>query len=96
MSNDLKNKNKKKQFNPSDSRYMTPEQEQIVNMILKSNSMKTGKDVSKYFDNINKNILLKILERKIKDKNLLWLKKENLFAQKRVKELKIGKYATKY
>ncbi len=51
-------------------------------------------DVSKYFDNINKNILLKILERKIKDKNLLWLIKEILFAQKRVKGLEIGNYTS--
>lgn len=51
-------------------------------------------DVAKYFDNINKNILLKILERKIKDKNLMWLIKEILFAQKREKGLEIGNYTS--
>ena len=48
-------------------------------------------DVAKYFDNINKSILLKILERKIKDKDLIWLIKEILFAQKREKGLEIRK-----
>ena len=51
-------------------------------------------DIAKYFDNINKNILLKILERKIKDKDLIWLIKEILFAQKREKGLEIGNYTS--
>lgn len=51
-------------------------------------------DIAKYFDNINKNILLKILERKIKDKDLIWLIKEILFAQKREKDLEIGNYTS--
>ena len=46
-------------------------------------------DVAKYFDNINKNILLKILQRKIKDKDLLWLINQILFTQKREKGLDI-------
>ena len=33
-------------------------------------------DVSKYFDTIDKKILLKIIEKKIKDKKLLWLLNE--------------------
>lgn len=48
-------------------------------------------DVRKYFDNIDKNILLNILKRKIKDENLLWLINEVLFAQKREKGLEIRK-----
>ena len=48
-------------------------------------------DIAKYFDNINKKILLKIIERKIKDKNILWLIKEILYAQKREKGLEIRK-----
>lgn len=48
-------------------------------------------DVRKYFDSIDKNILLSILKRKIKDKNLLWLINEILFAQKREKGLEIRK-----
>ena len=51
-------------------------------------------DVAKYFDNINKEILLKILQRKIKDKDLIWLIKEILFAQKREKGLEIGNYTS--
>ena len=37
-------------------------------------------DVAKYFQNIDKEILLNILERKIKDEKLLWLTKEILFS----------------
>ena len=51
-------------------------------------------DVSKYFDSIDKNILLKILERKIKDPKLIWLIKEILFAQKREKGIEIGNYTS--
>ena len=47
-------------------------------------------DIRKYFDNINKNILLEILKRKIKDEDLLWLIRSILFAQKRGKGLEIG------
>lgn len=38
-------------------------------------------DVRKFFDSINKNILLQILERKIKDADIIWLIKEILFVQ---------------
>ena len=62
MSNDLKRKNKKKQFDPSDPRYMTPEQEQIVNMILNSNSMKTGKDVSNVFNDLRGKVIQRLLD----------------------------------
>lgn len=51
-------------------------------------------DIAKYFDNINKMILLEILERKIKDKDLLWLIHQILFAQKRKKGLEIGNYTS--
>ena len=51
-------------------------------------------DIAKYFDNINKTILLKILKRKIKDKDVLWLIKEILYAQKREKGLEIGNYTS--
>lgn len=51
-------------------------------------------DVAKYFDNINKNILLEILKRKIKDKDLIWLINEILYAQKREKGLEIGNYTS--
>lgn len=51
-------------------------------------------DIAKYFDNINKNILLTILKRKIKDKDLVWLVEQILFAQKRKKGLEIGNYTS--
>ena len=47
-------------------------------------------DIAKYFDNIDKEILYKILTRKIKDKKLLWLIREILYAQKREKGLEFG------
>ena len=46
-------------------------------------------DVAKYFDSINKEILLEILKRKIKDKKLIWLIKEILYAQKREKGIEL-------
>ena len=48
-------------------------------------------DIAKYFDSIDKNILVKILQRKIKDEKLMWLIKEILFSQKRTKSLEIRK-----
>lgn len=51
-------------------------------------------DIAKYFDNINKEILIQILKRKILDKDLLWLLNEILFAQKREKGLEIGNYTS--
>ena len=51
-------------------------------------------DIAKYFDNINKKILLNILKRKIKDKDLLWLINEILYAQKRENGLEIGNYTS--
>ena len=51
-------------------------------------------DIAKYFDNINKEILFNIIKRKIKDKNILWLINEILYAQKREKGLEIGNYTS--
>ena len=51
-------------------------------------------DVTKYFENINKKILLNILERKIKDKHLMWLIKEILYSQKKDVGLEIGNYTS--
>ena len=51
-------------------------------------------DIAKYFDNIDKNILLKILSKKIKDENVMWLIKEILFVNKREKGLEIGNYTS--
>ncbi len=51
-------------------------------------------DIAKYFDNINKEILLNIIKKKIKDENILWLVHEILYAQKREKGLEIGNYTS--
>ena len=48
-------------------------------------------DIAKYFQNIDKQILLEIIKRKIKDKKLLWLIEEILYSQKREKGLEIRK-----
>ena len=51
-------------------------------------------DISKYFDSINKSILLEIIKRKVKDENLLWLIQEILYAQKKENGLEIGNYTS--
>ena len=51
-------------------------------------------DVTKYFENIDKRILLSILEKKIWDKDLMWLIKEILYAQEKEVGLEIGNYTS--
>ena len=51
-------------------------------------------DVTKYFENIDKRILLSILERKILDKDVMWLIKEILYSQKKEVGLEIGNYTS--
>ena len=51
-------------------------------------------DVAKYFQNIDKQILYKLIERKIKDKKLLWLTKEILYSNGVEKGLPIGNYTS--
>ena len=51
-------------------------------------------DVSKYFQNIDKEILYNILQRKIKDKKLLWLTREILYSNGKQKGLPIGNYTS--
>ena len=51
-------------------------------------------DIAKYFDNIDKKILLDILEKRIKDKDVMWLINEILYANKRKKGLEIGNYTS--
>ena len=51
-------------------------------------------DVAKYFQNIHKQILYKILCRKIKDENLLWLTREILYSNGTQKGLPIGNYTS--
>ena len=51
-------------------------------------------EVAKYFQNIDKSILYNILQRKIKDKKLLWLTKEILYSNGVEKGLPIGNYTS--
>lgn len=51
-------------------------------------------DISKYFQNIDKQILYSILSRKIKDENLLWLTREILYSNGTEKGLPIGNYTS--
>ena len=51
-------------------------------------------DVAKYFDNIDKRILMEMTKRKILDKDVLWLIETILYAQKREKGLEIGNYTS--
>lgn len=52
-------------------------------------------DVRKYFDNINKDILFKILKRKIADNKLLWLLKEIIYSNCTKEELDNPRYKRK-
>ena len=51
-------------------------------------------DVAKYFQNIDKRILDSILQRKIKDKKLLWITYEILYSNGKEKGLPIGNYTS--
>lgn len=51
-------------------------------------------DVRKYFENINKEILYKILLKKIKDKKIIWLTKEILYSNNGKTGLPIGNYTS--
>ena len=51
-------------------------------------------DVAKYFQNIDKKILLKILKRKIKDEKLMTLIEKIIYSQKCEKSLPIGNYTS--
>ena len=51
-------------------------------------------DISKYFENIDKRILLSVLEKKIFDKDVMWLIKEILYSQRKEVGLEIGNYTS--
>ena len=51
-------------------------------------------DVRKYFQNINKDILYRILLRKIQDNKLLWLLKEIIYSNEGKTGLAIGNYTS--
>ena len=51
-------------------------------------------DVRKYFQNIDKDVLYRILARKIQDNKLLWLLKEIIYSNEGKKGLAIGNYTS--
>lgn len=51
-------------------------------------------DIRKYFNNIDKNILWRILSRRIKDKKVMWVIGQVLKAQPRKKGIEIGNYTS--
>ena len=51
-------------------------------------------DIKKYFENINKNIVYEILQRKIKDEKILWLTREILYSNNGENNLPIGNYTS--
>lgn len=51
-------------------------------------------DIKKYFENINKNIVYEILQRKIKDEKVLWLTREILYSNNGENNLPIGNYTS--
>ena len=51
-------------------------------------------DIKKYFENINKNIVYEILQRKIKDEKVLWLTREILYSNEGENNLPIGNYTS--
>ena len=51
-------------------------------------------DVRKYFQNIDKDILYRILNKKIQDNKLLWLLKEIIYSNEGKKGLAIGNYTS--
>lgn len=51
-------------------------------------------DIKKYFENINKDILYRIIERKIKDKKILWISKEIIYSNEGKTGLPIGNYTS--
>lgn len=61
------NKKKKRILSPDDPRYMTPEQEQIINLILSNNDMKNGKDVSNVFNELRGKVIQRLLDAEMDD-----------------------------
>ena len=51
-------------------------------------------DVRKFFNSIDKKILYKILKKRIKDEKLLWLIRQVLSAQLKIKGIEIGNYTS--
>ena len=52
----------KKNMDKNDPRFMTPEQKQIVDLILSNNEIKSGKDVSVVFNELRGKVIQTLLE----------------------------------
>lgn len=57
----------KKTLDSKDPRYMTKEQEQIVNLILSNNELKSGKDVSNIFNELRGKVIQRLLDAEIEE-----------------------------
>ncbi len=51
-------------------------------------------DIAKYFQSINKEILLEIIQKKIKDPKIIWLTKEIIYSKKTETGIAIGNYSS--
>lgn len=52
----------KRNIDKNDPRFMSPEQKQIVDLILSNNEIKTGKDVSVVFNELRGKVIQTLLE----------------------------------
>lgn len=68
--------------------------EVLQRFLYKIDETKEKMDIRKYFNNIDKNILWRILSRRIKDKKVMWVIGQVLKAQPRKKEIEIGNYTS--
>ena len=57
----------KKTLDSKDPRYMTEEQEQIVNLILSNNELKSGKDVSNIFNELRGKVIQRLLDAEMEE-----------------------------
>ena len=57
----------KKTLDSKDPRYMTKEQEQIVNLILSNNELKSGKDVSNIFNELRGKVIQRLLDAEMEE-----------------------------
>ena len=68
--------------------------EVLQRFLYKIDETKEKMDIRKYFNNIDKNILWRILSRRIKDKKVMWVIGQVLKAQPRKKGIEIGNYTS--
>ena len=77
----MKRNNKK--LDSKDPRYMTEEQEQIVNLILSNNELKSGKDVSNIFNELRGKVIQRLLDAEMEE----FLQNNKEYIVSRYKEL---------